>query len=364
MESINGIETRLSKRAYVRYVLYLFISCATKHSANIASNFNNNTMGGSTSKAFKDLHVVITGGSSGIGLELAKEYLKNGAHVTIVARDNVKLGKAVAELQSLCEDRSSVSSYSCDVSSSEENVWNVFDIIMKDHGPVDILVNCAGTSIASPFDELPPNAFESMFRANVLGSVYPTRAVLFEMKKRKRGKIIFISSQIAQAAIHGYTAYAASKWALRGLAESLQMEVRPYNIDVSICYPPDTNTPGYEEEMKVKPMLSKKLSESGSVFNAKTVAKEIISCSNQRYFNISIGLDGWLLRQLHPGMSPINNIWEVIQGILFAPIARIISIPYLLSWDNECRKDYELNLKGKLNVINNKKIENEDYKKE
>jgi 3-dehydrosphinganine reductase len=54
-----------------------------------------------------------------------------------------------------------------------------------------------------------------------------------------------VTNQVAQAAIYGYTAYAASKWAIRGLAESLQMELRPFNILVAVSYPPDTDTPGY-----------------------------------------------------------------------------------------------------------------------
>lgn len=66
-----------------------------------------------------------------------------------------------------------------------------------------------------------------------------------------------------QAAIHGYTAYAASKWALRGLAEALQMECKPFNIYISVSYPPDTDTPGYKEEMTTKPDLTKTISESG-----------------------------------------------------------------------------------------------------
>ncbi len=89
---------------------------------------------------------------------------------------------------------------------------------------------------------------------HISGSVYPTRTVLPGMKKKGGGRIVFVSSQVAQvtvnlllifhfislslslqqAAIHGYTAYAASKWALRGLAEALQMECRPYGIYVSV----------------------------------------------------------------------------------------------------------------------------------
>ena len=61
------------------------------------------------------------------------------------------------------------------------------------------------------------------------------------------------------------------------------------------------------------------------------------------YFGISTGLDGWLLKQLHPGMSPVNNIWEVIQQVLFGPLCRIIAIFYLLTWDSIVKADNKKN---------------------
>jgi 3-dehydrosphinganine reductase len=156
------------------------------------------------------------------------------------------------------------------------------------------------------------------------------------MKKLGGGRIVFVSSQVAQVAIHGYTAYAASKWALRGLAEALQMEVKPHGILVSVCYPPDTDTPGYEAEMLTKPDITKSLSESGDVFTSEQVADDILEFSAKGYYGISTGFDGWLLKQLHPGMSPCNNLWEVWQGILFSGIARFISLFYIADWDSAC----------------------------
>lgn len=144
--------------------------------------------------------------------------------------------------------------------------------------------------------------------------------------------------KVAQVAIYGYTAYAASKWALRGLAEALQMELRPYgNIYVSIAYPPDTDTPGYEIEMQTKPEITKKLSESGTVFSSKDVAYNIVEYSDRGYYGIASGIDGWMLKNLHPGMSPINNLWEVWTGILFAPLCRFISLFYLTHFDSVCK---------------------------
>lgn len=75
-----------------------------------------------------------------------------------------------------------------------------------------IYLYSSGTSIAGEFDQLDPNDFERMLRVNVLGSIYPTRAVVADMKancpSRGGGRVIFVASQVAQVAIHGYTAYA------------------------------------------------------------------------------------------------------------------------------------------------------------
>ena len=99
----------------------------------------------------------------------------------------------------------------------------------------------------------------------------------------------------------------------------------------------DTRTPGYEEEMKSKPELTKTISESGQVFEAPQVARDILTGSTRGYFNISTGLDGWLLRNLQPGMSPISNSLEVLQQILCCPI-RIIAVVYVAYWNYVCRK--------------------------
>mmetsp|Transcript_64155 Transcript_64155/g.126253 ORF Transcript_64155/g.126253 Transcript_64155/m.126253 type:complete len:339 (-) Transcript_64155:104-1120(-) len=283
---------------------------------------------------YKDKHVLVTGGSSGIGLEVAREYLRRGANVTIMARDKKKLEAAKNEL---AQSDAALSFRVCcaagDTGSSLEAVQKALIPCIKSFGDVDVLINCAGTSVAGAFDTLDVSEFDRMLKVNVLGSVYPTRAVLEGMKKKKGGRIVFVASQVAQVAIHGYTAYGASKWAIRGLAEALQMEVKPYNIFVSVSYPPDTDTPGYKEEMLSKPLITRLLSESGQVFSAQQVAQDLVNNSTEGYFAISTGLDGWLLKQLHPGMSPVNHAMEFLQQILFSSFSRFIAAFYVLSWD-------------------------------
>ena len=73
------------------------------------------------------------------------------------------------------------------------------------------------------------------------------------------------------------------------------------------------------------------------MFTSDDVASDIVKFSGRGYFGISTGFDGWLLKQLHPGMSPCNNLWEVWQGILFSGLARFISVFYIASWDADCR---------------------------
>ena len=164
-------------------------------------------------------HVVITGGSSGIGLECAKLYAKEGANVTIVARDGQKLVEASKILSAFTQPNRKVLSVSVDTGSSEDAVAKALAPCVKELGDADVLVNCAGTSMTSPFETTSGAEFERMMRVNLLGSVYPTKFLVQGMKAKRSGRIVFVSSQVAQAAIHGYTAYAASKWALRGLAE-------------------------------------------------------------------------------------------------------------------------------------------------
>ena len=308
----------------------------------------------------RDKHVVITGGSSGIGLECAKEYVRQGAKVTIIARNVTKLEAARLELESVAlannnnndnddgddgkkKNKKRKNSFSGRVQAIAVDVGLATEVDKKiqeavaQFGPVGVLVNCAGTSVAGEFMDLPVDEFEKMLNVNVLGSIYPTRAALKSMVEQgEGGRVIFVASQVAQCALHGYTAYATSKWALRGLAEALQMEVKPHGIFVSVCYPPDTDTPGYEVEMQSKPELTKQLSESGSLFKPHEVAADLVRMSSRGYFGISTGLDGWLLKMLHPGMGPVNDWWEALQPVIFSPLARIIAFFYVLSWDWMC----------------------------
>ncbi|XP_033849038.1 3-ketodihydrosphingosine reductase [Acipenser ruthenus] len=284
-------------------------------------------------------HVVVTGGSSGIGKCIAIECYKQGAFITLVARDENKLLQAKKEIEKhAINDKQIVLCISVDVSKEYGQVESVIKQAQEKLGPVDMLVNCAGITVAAKFEEVEVDCFKRLMEVNYLGSVYPTRAVIPTMKERRMGRIVFVSSQAGQLGLFGYTAYSPSKFALRGLAESLQMEIKPYNIYVTVAYPPDTDTPGLAEENKTKPLETKLISETSCLCQPEQVAKVIVKDAVQGNFNSSVGPDGYMLSALTCGMSPVTSITEGLQQIVTMGLFRTIALFYLGSFDSIVRR--------------------------
>jgi 3-dehydrosphinganine reductase len=211
-------------------------------------------------------NVIITGGSSGIGLAIAKEcsLLPQVKRITLIARDLDKLKEAKASL----EDNNNNSNNSC---GAEVQVISacVTDAVQmsKAAGEVKMegttyLLPCAGISHPGCFSELSPQVFEDQIQVNYLGTVFAVKAFLPLMK---RGCITLISSGAGQVGVFGFSAYSPSKFALRGFAECLHMELVASPIHVQIAFPVDTNTPGYAKEQDLKPMECHLMSESGGL---------------------------------------------------------------------------------------------------
>ncbi|XP_007898714.1 3-ketodihydrosphingosine reductase [Callorhinchus milii] len=284
-------------------------------------------------------HVVVTGGSSGIGKCIAIECFKHGAFITLVARDEGKLLRAKKEIEKhSINDKQVVLCISVDISKDYGQVASVIKQAQEKLGPVDMLINCAGKSVAAKFEDIEVGLFRRLMETNYLGSIYPTRAVIHTMKERRLGRIVFVSSQAGQVGLFGYTAYSPSKFALRGLAESLQMEVKSYNIYITVAYPPDTDTPGFQEENKDKPLETKLISETSGLCQPDQVAKIIVNDAVQGNFNSSIGPDGYMLSALTCGMSPVTSITEGLQQIVTMGLFRTIALFYLGSFDSIVRR--------------------------
>lgn len=176
-------------------------------------------------------HVLITGGSKGIGKALAEEALKAGANVTIFARNQEDLDDTKMYLlkKTVNPQKQKVLAISVDVSRDIFPIEQAISDAESELGPVFMLVNCAGTSMSGRFDETPLHEFKRMMDINYMGSVLTTRAVLPSMKAQNEGCIVFVSSVAGLLGLYGYSAYSSSKFAIVGLAEVLAMEVLDCN---------------------------------------------------------------------------------------------------------------------------------------
>jgi len=201
---------------------------------------------------FRDKHVLVTGGSAGIGKALAAELLARGARVTILARTEAKLVEAVAELKSGCKGVAAVR-YSCANIADGAALEAAISAAEAEFGPVDALICNAGSAAPGLFLEMPVETFATQMDVNYLGTVRTIKAVVPQMVQRRKGQVIIVSSALAVVSFLGYSSYAPTKHALRGLADALRNELIGFGIAVHIAYPPDTDTPGFAHENETKP---------------------------------------------------------------------------------------------------------------
>jgi short-subunit dehydrogenase len=178
--------------------------------------------------------VVITGGSSGIGAILAEKVILHGGTPILVARSEEKLRGVAGLIKS--KYQMDVPYYIADVSNLNK-VESVFQEILTTYSTVDILVNNAGYGIFQSFMDAPIYEFEEMMRVNYFGVVYCTKQALPSMIKMNKGHIINIASQAGKIGTPKSTAYSATKHALLGFTNSLRLEMKEHNIDVTSVNP-------------------------------------------------------------------------------------------------------------------------------
>lgn len=252
-------------------------------------------------------HTIITGGSSGIGKAVAKLLAQQGANISLIARDRSKLEIARKEIQQAAiGSQQQISIFVADVSIQQEIDAAIQKAIALLGAP-DLLITSAGIAHPGYFAEIPIEVFEQTMAVNYFGSLYAVKAVLPSMEKEKTGNIVLISSGAGIIGIYGYTAYCPSKFALRGLAESLRGELKPKGIGVTIVYPPDTDTPQLAAENNIKPPETKKITATAKTWKAEAVAEEIIRGVKKGRFAIAPGTELTVLNRLHSLVSPLLN---------------------------------------------------------
>lgn len=256
---------------------------------------------------FNNSHAIITGGSSGIGKATAKLLASKGANISIIARTESILAEAKTEIEAASvNSNQQVVTIAADVS-HREDIEAAIQKAIAQNGPVDYLITSAGIAQPGYFQDQAIEIFEQTMAINYFGTLYAIRAVVPQMLERKKGHIVLVSSGAGLIGIYGYTTYSPTKFALRGLAESLRGEMKVYGVNVSIVYPPDTDTPQLVAENKTKPEETKRITATADMWTAAGVAQEIVQGIEKNVFAIAPGLEISLLNRLHSILGPGIN---------------------------------------------------------
>jgi NAD(P)-dependent dehydrogenase (short-subunit alcohol dehydrogenase family) len=183
--------------------------------------------------------VVITGTSSGIGLATAVTLARAG-HTVFAGMRNLDRSDELRDL--ISKENLSIKIVQLDVD-NDNSVDSAFKQILEETSRIDVLVNNAGVSGTGPVELVPISAFRQTMETNFFGALRCIKAVVPSMRQRQSGCIVNIASVAGQFGMAPLGPYAASKWALEGLSESLAQELRPFNVRIAIVEPGVVATP-------------------------------------------------------------------------------------------------------------------------
>lgn len=247
-------------------------------------------------------HILITGGSSGIGRHLAVELLKQGNKVVIASHCLERLKEAECELKGVSHN---AFSYYVDVSDSY-SVRHMSELVLREHGCPDILVNCAGFATYRTFEESLIEEIEQLVSVNFLGAMRCTHSFLPRMIARKYGTIVNIASIAGKLVMTPNGTYSASKHGLVAWSETLKYELSSFNIDVLVVCPGRVETAFFDHETFQKRASR---TEAQLTVPIEKVSRGIILAIEKKKFLTFIpayyGLIVWLMNTFPFFMKPI-----------------------------------------------------------
>jgi short-subunit dehydrogenase len=181
---------------------------------------------------------LVTGGSRGLGLEIARLLVKEKARVAICARDQKELRRAQSDLNELAATYggNSVNIYTCDVTQADQ-VKQMLKQLRKKSGTIEVLINNAGVIQIAPAEVMDRTEYEEAMNLHFWAPYTLMEAVLPDMQKNRSGRIINIASLAGKLSVPHMAPYTASKHALVGLSEALHAEMQQYNIYITTVCP-------------------------------------------------------------------------------------------------------------------------------
>jgi 3-oxoacyl-[acyl-carrier protein] reductase len=217
------------------------------------------------------MNVVVTGASKGIGLAIAEKLLNMQAieKIAICSRSRSEIDAARTELLERHPDATIIAE-ECDVS-REDEVTFFADYALRELGHVDVLVNNAGFGKFSQVKDMSTELWKDVLNTNLRGVFLMTKALLPSMRKQKSGTIVTIGSLAGKNGFSGGAAYCAAKFAVRGMMQSLFLEVREDNVRVITLFPGSVDT-HFFERAGVGPQMAQKALHASDIADAVAVA--------------------------------------------------------------------------------------------
>lgn len=256
----------------------------------------------------EDKIVVVTGGSAGLGEQIAYEAARQGAIVVVCARRILQIGK----VKETCETLSGKQAYAFQLDvANRQSTDEVVDKIYQQVGEIDVLVNCAGFGLFENFTKTPFSTAEKMFQVNVLGLMYLTQQVAIEMVKRESGHIINIGSQSGKIATPKSSVYSATKFAVLGFSNALRLELKPVNVAVTTVNPGPIATDFFEE---ADPSGNYLASVQSFVIDPAVLAKKIVQAMGTTKREIN---EPWTMNTAGKLYTLFPHIGDYLTGTVF-----------------------------------------------
>ncbi|KAG1822049.1 oxidoreductase [Suillus subaureus] len=291
--------------------MFDWISLASKALLLLILIYSSSFMFSSKKWSPKGLHVYITGGSQGLGLGLAKLLARKGAHVSIVARNQTKLDNALKELEANRQSPDQVfKAFSFSLNTAEGSAAALQAASDAHGGQVpDAVFTCAGTAKPMYFLEMQPEDLSRGMENGFWIQAWTAFAAAKQMvrENKKGGKIVLVSSTLGYMSLIGYSSYSPPKHALRGLGDSLHSELMLYGIDTHIFFPPTMYTPGFEEENKTKPVITKAIEAADEGLTPDQAAAGLFSGVEKGQAHITADFITSVFRASTRGCAPRSN---------------------------------------------------------
>lgn len=263
--------------------------------------------------------VLITGGSRGLGLVMARQLIEAGARLAICARDEAELEQVQTELE---QRGGTVFALTCDVT-DQTQVEQMIQQVRGRFGVIDILINNAGTDIVGPLETLTMHDYDDTMKLHFWAPLYTTYAVLPEMRERQSGRIVNVSSIGGKVVSPHMVAYCASKFALVGLSEGMRTELTNAGILVTTVCPGFIHT-GVVDHAIMKGQHRKEyawfsIGDSLPLISASAeqVARATIAALRRGDAEVIVPFPAWLSTKLYallPGLTA--NLLSLINRLL------------------------------------------------